>query len=90
MYKGEQNFNSNNTKNVFRLLWSNIWFIDYDLLNPNAILMILGCVIGYFIFFMTDKIFKNNGIYLGWSIIMTAIIFYWIQKKVDKSNNSID
>ena len=34
--------------------------------------------------------FENNGIYLGWSIIMTAIIFYWIQKKVDKSNNSID
>ena len=60
------------------------------LLNPNAILMIFGCVIGYFIFFLTDKIFKNNGIYLGWSIIMTAIIFYWIQKKVDKSNNNID
>ena len=34
--------------------------------------------------------FENNGIYLGWSIIMTAIIFYWIQKKVDKSNNNID
>lgn len=60
------------------------------LLNPNAILMILGCVIGYFIFSLTDKIFKNNGIYLGWSIIMAAIIFYWVQKKVDKSNNNID
>ena len=51
MHKGEQNFNSNNTKNVSGYCGVIFGSLIMFLLNPNAILMILGCVIGYFIFF---------------------------------------
>lgn len=64
------------------------------LLTQNAVFMILGCVIGYFIFFLTDKIFKNNGMFLvsfvcvmEWAyIITTSIIFH----NAERLKNSID
>lgn len=63
------------------------------LLTRNAILMIVGSVIGYFVFLFIDKLFKNTGMFLvsfvcvmEWVyIIPTSIIFH----NAEKLKNSI-